>query len=262
MLSVLSSGLLRDPLHGGQPRSVGVALKVQCHVLLCLILLAVLGAVPVYAQFETAVVVGRLSDATGAAVPNAEVKLTNVALGTTQTRRSSPQGEYEFAGIPAGAYIVVIEAAGFQTTATSPITVEVGARQRADIQLKLGPVSQDVTVSLAAPQLETDSSERSLVIDAKQLNDLPLNGRHYTDLALLAPGVQLSGLQDGSITQRLGSLNVNGMRSSVNNFLLDGLVEASSTSRRRAAPTPFTRVPGTSCATPHSTPMVHCWARA
>jgi hypothetical protein len=200
-----------------------VTLTEQCRVLLGLVLLAVLGAVPVRAQFETAVVVGRLSDATGAAVSNAKVKLTNVALGTTQMRKSSSQGEYEFTGIPAGAYVVVIEAAGFQTTATSPITVEVGARQRADIQLKLGSVSEDVTVSLAAPLLETDSSERSLVINETQLNDLPLNGRHYTDLALLAPGVQLSGLQDGSITQRLGSLNVNGMRSSVNNFLLDGL---------------------------------------
>jgi hypothetical protein len=180
-------------------------------------------ATPLRAQFETGVVVGRLSDPTGAAVANAEVKLTNVALGTTQMQKSSAQGDYEFPGVPDGSYVVTVEAASFDTATTVPVTVTVGSRQRVDIKLQVGTFAQDVTVSLAAPQLETDTSDRSLVVDMTELQDLPLNGRHYTDLALLAPGVQLSGLQDGSITQRLGSLNVNGMRSSVNNFLLDGL---------------------------------------
>lgn len=71
--------------------------------------------------------------------------------------------------------------------------------------------------------METDTSDQSLLIERKQIVDLPLNGREYTDLALLSPGVQVGKLQDGSVNQRRGSFVVNGMRSTANNFLLDGL---------------------------------------
>lgn len=71
--------------------------------------------------------------------------------------------------------------------------------------------------------LQTESGEQSTTIEDKQIVDLPLNGREYTDLALLAPGVQVGSLQDTSVQQRRGSIVVNGNRSSVNNFLLDGL---------------------------------------
>jgi hypothetical protein len=71
--------------------------------------------------------------------------------------------------------------------------------------------------------LETDTSDQSQLIERKEIVSLPLNGREYTDLALLTPGVQIGVLQDGTVNQRRGSLVVNGMRSSGNNFLLDGL---------------------------------------
>jgi len=118
---------------------------------------------------------------------------------------------------------VSVESPGFDTAITDQVNVTVDSRPRVDIKMKVGQVSQDVTVSAATSQLQTDSTDRGLIVQQEEIENLPLNGREYTDLATLAPGVQTSSLQDGTITQRRGSFNVNGNRSSVNNFLLDGL---------------------------------------
>jgi hypothetical protein len=175
------------------------------------------------AQFDTAVVVGKVTDPAGAVVSGADVTLRNVDLGTIQTKKTSDQGAFEFPGIQIGLYIVTIKAPGFETVTTEPINVTVDSRPRVDIAMKVGATSDTVTVSDAAAGLDRDSSDRGFTVQQREIEDLPLNGREYTDLALLTPGVQVSALQDGTITQRRGSFNVNGNRSSVNNFLLDGL---------------------------------------
>jgi hypothetical protein len=176
-----------------------------------------------FAQFDTAVVVGTVTDVSGAAVPGADVTLRNTALGVSQVKKTSSSGDYEFPGIQIGSYVVTVTAPGFSPVTTAPFDVTISARQRANIILKPGTVSQDVIVSSGETGLETDTSDRSQIFERQQITDLPLNGREYTDLALLTPGVQVSSLQDGTVNQRRGSLVVNGMRSSANNFLLDGL---------------------------------------
>ena len=175
------------------------------------------------AQFDTAVVLGRVTDSSGAAVAGAEVTLRNTALGTVQTKKTSASGDYEFPGIQIGSYVVSATAPGFSEVTTDAVDVTISARQRVNITLGVGQVSENVTVSAGATGLETDTSDQSLLIEQKQIVDLPLNGREYTDLALLSPGVQVGVLQDGSVNQRRGSFVVNGMRSTANNFLLDGL---------------------------------------
>jgi hypothetical protein len=105
------------------------------------------------------------------------------------------------------------------------IQVAVGARQRVDLQLTPGQVTETIQVTGTSVILETDSSQRAHLITSKQAVELPLNGREYSSLALLTPGVRLSSMNANSsaTNNREGSFNVNGMRSTFNNFLLDGL---------------------------------------
>ncbi len=97
------------------------------------------------------------------------------------------------------------------------------ARQRVDVKLKVGSASESVTVSGVASQLESETSDNGIVISPTEVQNLPLNGRAYADLATLAPGVRRNNLENQSVTSRDASYNVNGERSEFNNFLLDGL---------------------------------------
>jgi len=175
------------------------------------------------AQFETATVLGFVHDTSGAAVPNARVTLTNVATGTEATATSDGQGGFEFTSVRIGSYKVNATAAGFSATTTDAFTVEVNARQRVDISLKPGAASETITVTGAAALLNTEDSERGQIISSRDVNNLPLNGRAYADLALLTPGVRANNLENQTVTSRDASYNVNGQRSEFNNFLLDGL---------------------------------------
>ncbi len=139
------------------------------------------------------------------------------------TVKTSTQGAYQFTDVKIGQYSITATAAGFDTSSTSPFGVTVNARQRVDMALKVGASNVNVTVSGAAELLETDSSERGQVIGTREVENLPLNGRAYADLAALVPGVRRNLLENGTDSSRDASFNVNGQRSEFNNFLLDGL---------------------------------------
>ena len=179
---------------------------------------------PSFAQFDTATVVGTVRDNTGGVVPGATVTLTNLETGVTTVRVSEANGSFEFMTVRIGRYKVAAELQGFATAVADNIQVNVGARQRVDLALSPGQVNETVQVVGATQVLETDSSQRGQLISGRQAVELPLNGREYSALALLSPGVRLSALSTGSaVTSREGSFNVNGLRSTFNNFLLDGL---------------------------------------
>ena len=110
---------------------------------------------------------------------------------------------------------------GFKGAETSPFDLSVDARQRVDLKLEIGAVSESVTVTGAAALLEADTSSRGEVINSREIADLPLNGRAYADLTLLVPGVAKSLLENGTDSSRDASYNVNGQRSELNNFMLD-----------------------------------------
>jgi hypothetical protein len=194
------------------------------RVLLTGLLVAVCAA-PALAQFDTATVVGTVKDNTGGVVPGATVTLTNLDTGVATVRVTEANGNFEFMTVRIGRYKVAAELQGFATAVADHVQVTVGSRQRVDLQLKPGQLTETVEVSGAAKVLETDSSQRGQLITGKQAVELPLNGREYSTLALLSPGVRLSTLNTGSVTTtpREGAFNVNGMRSTFNNFLLDGL---------------------------------------
>ncbi len=180
-------------------------------------------AMPVMGQFDAASVLGFLRDSSGAAIGGASVTLTNTATGVSQSTKADSAGQYEFVSIPIGTYVVASDAPGFQHTQTPPFQLTVNARQRIDVALSVTGATEAVTVSSAPTLLETETSSRGQVIGQLEVENLPLNGRSYADLALLVPGVRKSVLENQTTTSREASFNVNGQRSAFNNFLLDGL---------------------------------------
>lgn len=183
----------------------------------------VLGGTAAWAQFESASVLGYVKDSSGAAVPSSNVTLTNAATGIQQTKATDAEGKFEFPSIQPGNYQITAEAQGFNRAVTETFSVLTNARQRVDVTLKTGSVSEEVTVTSAAQLLDTETSSRSTVIGTKQVEDLPLNGRSYADLVLLVPGARKSLLENNGTSSREGSFNINGQRSAFNNYMLDGL---------------------------------------
>ncbi|MBA3714632.1 MAG: TonB-dependent receptor, partial [Pyrinomonadaceae bacterium] len=177
-----------------------------------------------HAQFETATVLGSVRDANGAVLNSVVVTLKNLETGSVLSATSDGNGDYQFVNVRIGTYEVSGSREGFSTAVAANVTVTVNARQRVDLTLQPGALSESVLITDAAALLETDSSVRGQVIGSKQIVSLPLNGRSYADLALLVPGVRESNLNQNSIaSKRDASFNVNGLRSTYNNFLLDGV---------------------------------------
>lgn len=188
-----------------------------------LLMLLTVGLMPAVAQFGSASVLGYVRDNTGAMVPGATVTLTNVGTNVTQAAQTDKEGKYEFDSVPIGNYQLSTQATGFQGAKTAPFNLSTDARQRVDIDVKPGEVTQVVEVTSTAQLLETQTSSRSQVIGTREVENLPLNGRAYADLVLLAPGTRKSMLENQTPSSRADSYNINGQRSEFNEFMLDGL---------------------------------------
>ena len=187
---------------------------------------ALLLASSLFGQFETAEVLGTVHDPSGKPVPKASVTLLSQGTGIEAKTSTDDSGSYDFPNVQVGKYKVTVEATGFSKISAPDIDVAVEARQRVDLTLQIGTVSQTIDVTDAATILETDSSEHTQVVNTQQVVELPLNGRNYSDLALLSANVARSPMAAAfspSATPREAAFNINGMRSTYNNFLLDGL---------------------------------------
>jgi hypothetical protein len=181
--------------------------------------LSLIVCLSVSAQFDSAAVLGVVRDSSGLAVQTAKVKLKNVRTGVESETQTDSSGGFQFLTVRVGRYTVSAEATGFKSAVAEEFDVTVNARQRVDLRLEIGQVAETITVESAASILETETSSRGTVVGTEQVVNLPLNGRAYADLALLAPGVRRSGIA----VSRDASFNVNGMRSSQNNFVIDGV---------------------------------------
>ncbi|MFN0088006.1 MAG: TonB-dependent receptor domain-containing protein, partial [Blastocatellia bacterium] len=181
------------------------------------------------AQVTTADVVGTVTDNTGAVLPNAKVTVTNIGTNIVRTATTDNSGAYTFNLLPIGVYSVKVEAAGFKSFAVNEITLVGGDRTRVDAKLEVGATSETVSITADASVLQTDSSTVGTAITGKLVQELPLNGRNYIQLALLAPGVSPgppNGLATGTRPddRRLSSsYSVNGQDPVVNNNMIDGM---------------------------------------
>jgi hypothetical protein len=172
-------------------------------------------------------IAGKVTDATGATVPGARVHLVNNGTKAERTAVTNDSGEWSIANIPPANYSIRVEKEGFKTSSIPAIDVEIGKAANGSVTLQVGGSSETVEVSTLPPQLQTQEATVGQVIDQKQINDLPLNGRNVLQLATLAPGVSPAQQnQTGNPCAACGSrslyITVDGGRASSTNYVLDG----------------------------------------
>ena len=199
-----------------------------------LLLLALAGALSLnsFGQVASAELSGTVLDSSGAAVANATVTATNRATNLARTAASDSTGNYIITLLPPGDYSLSVEAPGFRKLVQSGITLQINQQAHVDLTMQLGQVSETVEVTGQAPLLETESSSLGTVVNQQLVNQLPLNGRNFIQLATLSPGVNGVGFSaSGTIMsgarpddRRPGTeIFSNGNREGSNNFLYDGI---------------------------------------
>jgi Carboxypeptidase regulatory-like domain len=177
------------------------------------------------AQTSFGQIAGNVTDASGGSVPGATVTITNVGTHTVRTVVSDDSGFYILTNLPIGDYAVEISKTGFRGEKRSGVAVTADAHVTADFALVVGATTESITVSAVAGEtLNTTSGEVARVIDSKQVENLALNGRNYTQLLTLVPGAVVTNPDIFSVTTSLASNNqtINGNRSDTNNLTVDG----------------------------------------
>ena len=187
-----------------------------------------LAPISLYAQVDTGSISGIVTDASGAVIHDATVTLTNEGTNAKLTTTAGADGDYKFSPVRIGSYTVTASYTGFQTTELRHVTVNVSANVVANFTLKPGQVAETVEVTSSAPVLETQDASVGQVVNARNVNNLPLNGRNFTFLAQLAPGVN-SPQADTRGNAASGAFAANGLRPAQNNYMLDGIDNNSDT---------------------------------
>jgi len=174
---------------------------------------------------DTASLTGTVRDSTGAVVAQATVVITSIATGSSRTLTTNSDGEYLAAALPPGRYDITVSAAGFRKYQAKDVTLRVAQNARIDVELKVGDVNSEITVQgEGLARVNTQSSELSGTITGKELTQLQLNGRNFTQLITLVPGVSNQTGQDEGQVGVAGNINysVNGGRTENNNWEVDG----------------------------------------
>ena len=171
---------------------------------------------------------GIVTDPSSAVVAGVAVKATNVQTGVEQTTTTDAKGFYSFPALPIGTYTIRVHKEGFSNFEQQNIVIDANSVVRADAKLQVGGIQQQVTVSSTAVQVETTNTQMGEVITGSSMTSIPLNGRSYTDLLALQPGVvpQSTGEYGAGFSPsgdlNPGNLSVSGMRESANGFMVNG----------------------------------------
>jgi hypothetical protein len=190
-------------------------------LLLATVLLTV--GISAFAQ-DTANVNGTVQDKSGAVIPGAKVTVENPSKGYTRNLVSDSAGYYSISAVPIGDYVITAEAPGFEKLVRSGITLGVGQSQRVDMQMTVGQVTQEVTVTGNITKVQTETAAVSSTVTSQQIQNLDLNGRNWVTLATLVPGaVPDNGLDTTDVgVYGNNSISFNGNRMQYNNWEIDG----------------------------------------
>jgi len=180
------------------------------------------------AQVTTADIVGRVTDATGALLPGATVTITNEGTGEVRSAPTNESGDYAFNLLPIGSYAIKVELQGFGTQNTR-LTLSAGDRARFDPKLSPGQVAENITVTAQVSLLQTDTSTVGSLINLKEVQDLPVNGRNFIRLIQGLPGAN-EGLPNSLASgtrpddrRQTSAISINGAADNQNNQLIDGM---------------------------------------
>ncbi len=189
-------------------------------------LLTIVFALSAFAQ-NTASIKGNVTDPSGAAVSGAKVTVKNNAQGIERTTQTNASGDYEVPALPPGPYTVQIQGQGFQTEQATNVVLQVAQNSVQNFSLKVASTTEVVTVEATAPVIESTTMTVGQTINQRTVQDIPLNGRHFVDLALLIPGT-VTPPQNGFLTAPLrgqGSFafNTAGSREDAVNFMINGI---------------------------------------
>ena len=177
------------------------------------------------AQDPTGALEGQARDTSGGAIRGATVTARNAQTGFTLTQQTAEQGLYRLAPLPAGVYSLTVEAPNFSRFTQEPIVIQVSQTSRVDVRLELAAVAATVTVEGDAPHVDTSTNTLGKTVSGREVLDLPLKGRNFTQLGLLQTGVApvtAGVLRIGGTLREGQAYAVNGQRPESNNFLLDG----------------------------------------
>jgi hypothetical protein len=181
------------------------------------------------AQVTGGTILGTVTDSTGAAIPNVDVTIINTATNVVTNLTTNDAGLFSAPNLLPGPYQVTVKVTGFATSVVKGIDLTVGSQHEVNVSLKVGDTSQQVEVNASAVVVETASSEISDVVSGPTVRELPLNGRSWTDLAQLQPGVNAVHTQAAANTTDRASrgwgavLTISGARPTQNNYRLNGI---------------------------------------
>jgi hypothetical protein len=187
--------------------------------------ISILACASLSAQTTTGLIFGTVADSSGGVLPNAQVAAVNTGTQERSLAVTNEQGSYVFPALFPGAYAIEVEAPGFRKHTRTSVRLEVNQRARVDVQLELGSMSEAVSVSADATNVDTFSSTIKEVVDSQRIVDLPLNGRNALQLQALLPGaIQVQSGQAASAIALNTSMSfaINGTRGNASSYMLDG----------------------------------------
>ncbi|MFZ0595113.1 MAG: carboxypeptidase regulatory-like domain-containing protein, partial [Bryobacteraceae bacterium] len=175
------------------------------------------------AQTVDTAILGIVTDSGQAVIPNATVTVTEPSTGLSRTVKTSPEGSYELRYLVPGEYTIEVKAEGFRAERRTGIEIQIGQSAKLDFVLQVGSVQQTLEVQSAAPLLQTENATLGGVVGTERIENLPLNGRKFDDLAKLTPGVQVYNPDNHSSSTDGSSISANGGRSIWGQVNVDGI---------------------------------------
>ena len=199
----------------------------RCAICSCLILFCVMTGLALGQSVDRQQITGIITDSTGAAVPQADIVVTNEATGVSRTVTSNADGNYTVLNLPVGVYTITTTVSGFKKSILAGVHVDIGGKPDVPVQLSVGQATESVEVQAGVVAIQTTSAEIGGVITSQEATQIQLNGRNYVQLLTLQPGVSQTVASGFAIFGTYGvngnSQSVNGIRTDSANYFIDGV---------------------------------------